>query len=492
MALRETMDATTDVLLIGAHVGAAHAALTLERQELTALARSFTREILDVDGEAPQPFLPDGSRLAVTIDSGWSHGPYYLSLMGRALVLRPATRTWSNPLTFAGTPYGRIDWSAAPVTVALGEARAGHHDGVDLGLFRLEWDLYAWAASSGRLLQADLGADLAVTTSLGPFSLFLLGSKAPIAPSPDIALALTPGWMEGRTVLMGDGLVDTWGGSRLSVDDSLSPMQVYTGAIGGTWHLSPRWRIQAQGMLKSIDHTPWITGGSYYLEDDTYYLSPGEKRYVLSDLGAEAPLYFGGQFQLFGADGEDYMLAISFAVFNVVGRTAPGNGPLSNDPGIIDRATANPSARTNQLANTDADRAFLTKAVFGRRIVDTLWGFITLRHRDGQPFAFPDPRTSRSGQVTMVADTPRGSPFKYSRPLDGPREDFRLDVDVQLAWNGMVETTTRVDLSVTVSNLLDMGNELAEVQVRPARTGRGALEMQKPRALLLSLAVALP
>ncbi len=498
LARDEAMAVDADALLIGVHTGDLRVSLELERARLDAVERSATREILDADGEGAQPWQPDGTHLALSVSAAWARGPYYVSVDETVVWSEPATRAWVNRLVVRGAPHGRIDWRADPTFVSLGELRLGHADGVEIGGgVRLDWDLYGWAAhaANGRgdnsLAQLDLGADVMLSTRWGEVTPFVLASKSPIAPTTAVAWALAPGRLEG-TMTVGDTVLDTWGGSRMAVDAQLRPTNVYTGAVGLDWAMSDRWRLRAEGRVKSLDQTLWIEGGRYFSEGGAWFLSPGEQSYTLTNLDRDAPIYFGGQLQVLGHADGSYFFDFSFAVYNVVGRTPPGNGPLANDPGVLDRATANPTARLNELANTDADRAFLTKITFGKRLVDRLWLFTSARHRDGQPFAFLAPRTSaRTGQVLRVPDSPRGSPFVYQRPLAGPREDFRLDLDLELSWTAALGTS-ELRLSALVANLLDMGNELSESQVQPARGGRGALEAQIPRSLVLSVALSTP
>lgn len=494
----ESMARDADAFLVALRAGRARLSLKLERASLVATERSATRELHDVDGEAASPWQPDGEQVALSASAGWDHGAFYATVDEAVVWSTPHSRSWVNRLVFHGAPYGRIDWAADETAVAVGELRLGHADGVELGAgWRLDWDLYGWAAHAvnGRgdngLLQVDLGADLTATTRWGSVTPFVLVSKSPIAPTTQTALALAPRYLEGA-LTVGGTLLDTWGGSRTTVDGNLRPTNVYTGAVGFGWDFSAGWTFRAQGLVKSLDETLWMEGGRYFVEDGLSYLAPGEQRYVLTNLDRDAPVYFGGQLQVLGLADDDHLVNFSFAVYNVVGRTPPGNGPLANDPGVLDRATANPTARIDELANLDTDRAFLTKIVLGKRLVERLWGFMSIRHRDGQPFAFLEPRQSaRTGQVVMVPDSPRGSPFVYQRPLAGPREDFRLDFDVELSWTrALGDGELRV--SALVANILDMGNELSEVQVLPARSGRGSLEAQIPRSLVLSVALSTP
>jgi hypothetical protein len=265
---------------------------------------------------------------------------------------------------------------------------------------------------------------------------------------------------------------------------------IYSLATGVEVAFAKEWRFEAQGILKTYRNTY-----RYRLDGDAerygsfvegaYFFDEGEKRYVLENVVRDQPIYFGAHFNVVGMDPSLYVVSIGFSAYNAVGRPPFGNGPLANDIGLVDPSTANPNSEINQLANLDGDRGFQFKALVGYRFFDRVWAFLSIRHRDGQPFAFIDAK-QHDGQVALVQSTKRGSPLKIDRPLDGPREDFHLDFTLKLLAD-LIDEPLALRASLLAANLFDFGNEIQERNgpLRPA--GRAALEQQIPRSFLLTL-----
>jgi hypothetical protein len=92
-------------------------------------------------------------------------------------------------------------------------------------------------------------------------------------------------------------------------------------------------------------------------------------------------------------------------------------------------------------------------------------------------------------QAALVLHETRGAPLDYQRPLSGPREDFRLNMDAALRFDAVVGGSA-VLISLVSTNLLDLGNEIAELQTAAGRRGRSALESEIGRALFLELSLS--
>ena len=145
----------------------------------------------------------------------------------------------------------------------------------------------------------------------------------------------------------------------------------------------------------------------------------------------------------------------------MVSRSRSVNGytpaPRSSSTSVVDPSSANPNSAINQRGNLDGDRGFHLKALFGYRLFDRVWAFLSIRHRDGQPFAFLDAKR-KEGQIALVQSEKRGSPLDFERPLSGPREDFQLDITAKLSLELAVSPAT-VYASILAANLFDFGNE---------------------------------
>lgn len=497
-ALRERV--TT--LATGTRAGPLGLALTLTHVHTRPVEPGFARDLRDPSGEALAPFFPEGDLFGVNADLVYRRGPYYLNVNHRLGASAPSQPTVTHPLTYLGETYGFLERDQAPTFQLLGDHRLGVTERLHASpQLAFTWDLFLAATyalnASGEngIILADVGAKAHVDLlHFAPTRFFALFAKQPLALTPELARLLDPQWMNTKlyqTRERGSGaLLDTTGGAYTSVAERLAPMNIYALALGLETPISRRFRVATQGVAKAYHNRYRLdfAGGPEahgYTRDGVYFLREGEKAYTLVNERDGLPLYWGWHIQLVGEEKDRWLVSLAFSAYNAIGNTPFGNGALSNDVGVVSPSTANPNSRRFGLANTDGDRAFQVKAVFAARLLEGLWGSVVIRHRDGQPFAFLEEHQD-AGQLAFTYRSFRGSPLVYQRPLAGPREDFHLGIDAQLRYtcevDGLQLTTT-----LTGNNLLDLGNEIAEVNGPLGRDGRAALEAQIPRSILLGV-----
>ena len=496
-APEETFALETIGVLFGVTYERLQVGLTLKRYDFSPNELGFTRELFDPDGEALLPFHPPGTFTAGKLDLSLSGDLFYLAAVNRFLTFSPSTGSWTNPVRAAGASYGSWAWTSQPTTQFLGDERLGIAERLDLGPVALAYDLYfavAFAANRSRfntLAFADVGIETSLDfTNLGRFRPFLSFTKTPIPPSTQLAQALDPLYLDGTFSLEDGRSLEQIGGRHLRIAGGLDLTNIYSLATGVRVRIDEGWSFAIQGILKTyrgtyqieLDGDPEEYGG---FVGDTYFFDEGTKRYLLDNVRRDQPFYYGAHLELVGLDPERYVVSVGFSAYNAIGYPPFGNGPLANDVGVIDPSTANPNTAINQQANLDGDRGFQLKALFGYRFFDRLWAFLSLRHRDGQPFAFIDAR-EHEGQIALVQATKRGSPLKIDRPLEGPREDFHLDFTFKLALELALEPIS-LYASLMAANLFDFGNEIQERNGPLRPPGRPALEQQIPRSFLLSL-----
>jgi hypothetical protein len=486
-AERETHRMSSGGILIGAAVDRLRAALTIKTYELEPVVPGFTRELFDADGQALFPFHPSGRTTAARIELSYEGEDFYFAANNRFLAFTPGSPIEIHPVVAGGRPYGTWTLRSAPTTRFLGDDRLGLAGDVGFGLGKLAYDVYLAAmyaanrSGANGLGFVDLGLKAAVELD-GPVRPMLALAKTPIPPSGELAELLDPLHQDGELRLSDGRLVDTIGGGHASLAPFLSATNVYSASTGIEVPIGAHFRFEAMGLVELYDATPRLelTGGGGFA-GGAFYLSEGEKAYVLEDRSRHRPLYYGGHLGLFGIDPERYVVLVAFSAYAAIGRSAFGNGPLANDPGATDFLSANPNADVNALANLDGDRAFHLKILLGCRVIDGLWAFLSFRHRDGQPFAFIDAK-EHDGQIALQYASTRGAPRDLSRPLSGPREDFQVNVDVQVTYTfGLGDLGARV--GILGSNLLDLENELQERNGPLRPVGRPALETQIPRSL---------
>ncbi len=501
LARMETAEEKTATFFLGAKVGGVHGGITAKTYSWAPLRRAFPREILDSDGEGLFPYYPDGRAFGLSATFGVDAGLFHLETVGRGLLTHPLTNLWSSALSLNGRPYGEWRFEALPSATFIGTSRVGLGDHDQLGPFSVSWAIQAFETHAlnddgvngvflaDLLLEAELGIE-----PLPGWELHLTAARTPLPLTMGVAQALDPGYLEARLLLSGKDLLDTRGGAHTTVDGGLIASSVLSAALGTRLRLGTHWSLTAQGTVKAYPGALWMSylGGpdanGRYAEDGTYYLSPGAKRYVLGQSPYSPPVYFGGELQVSGIDPERYFVVLSFGAYNLVGHSGFGNGSGANDIGVISPEMANPNGGINGFANLDADRAFLTKAALGLRLLDHVWLTATIKHRDGRPFSFYDVRT-QGPQAALVLHETRGAPLDYQRPLSGPREDFRLNMDAALRFDAVVGGSA-VLISLVSTNLLDLGNEIAELQTAAGRRGRSALESEIGRALFLELSLS--
>lgn len=471
--------------------------LTLQQFSLGSNGFGAARESFDPDGESLSPTFVAGRYRTLSLDASGEQGPVYGSTTIKMVQVDPSRTQWSTPVLFKGDAYGRWDFEAAPSAQFFGDSRLGWAEDFEWGGFKLRPSAYGFSTystaktSKNALALFDVGAKVLVQRELSPKTrLFISLARTPIAISSELTRMLDPDHLSVERSLNDGTVTETPDGAHVRVEEGISPTDVYSGAIGARWRMSPHLRLESQGIFKfykdtmrlDLDGDPSAYGRT---TDGVYYWQDGPTQYRLHNVTDDTPLAFGLHLQLVYRVPEIRFLSIGFSAFNAVGRAPFGNGPNANDIGIVNFAGANPNSRTNDLANLDSDRGFAVKANFGQNLGAGFWGIAVMRFRDGTPFSFFDYHESE-GQVARTYHSKRGSPLKAGRPLDGPREDFHINLDVQLKWEGDMAGTA-VTAYVLATNLFDMGNEIQEVNGQDGIGGRSALEQQIPRALFFGL-----
>jgi hypothetical protein len=478
----ETLAHRSVTAFAGLEHGPLRASTTLKFLTFAHEDHQFTRELHDVDGEALEPYFPDGQVLAGHFDADYRSGIFFLRAGENLELSFPDYNSWTQPLAYDGMDLGRIDFRSNRSLRYSGDHRAGVVDRTELGPLGIDYSFWFTAAisanSSGEntLFLPDAGLKLGfelLREKPKSFRPFLLLAKIPLPIGLELGRTLDPNTLSGQVYAPGQTIsYDRSGGASIDVSGSLKRANIYSGAVGARMWPADGWRLTLQGLARAYDDTYWLVSGS----------SP--QNYLLRNYPYERPPFYMGFHLQLHRHTENFLFELSFATLNAIGRTPFGNGPTANDLGAIDRSTADPNNEIFGLANLDGDRAFLFKLLVGYRFFEGFWFSVLARQKDGQPFAFYDDEIE-NGRLSRTYTAHRGSPLKYSRPLAGPREDFQLEFSIlaSYTWHiGQVGLLTRLECM----NILDLGNELAERATPAGRAGRAALELQIPRALILT------
>lgn len=492
----ETHGLDSGGLMLGFVTDALRAGLTYKHDRLTPVDPAFTRELLDLDGEGPFPYIPGGAMNSVRLDLSYRKFDFYVASDTRLLAWS-GSPTQVHQLTFEGAPVGSMTVDSRATTTVVGSHRIGYSRAWTFNRFELAVDGYALVnhanalGSSAALVFPDVGAEVQGVWHLRPwFQPFLTVGKTPISISSQNALAVTPGHLTATQRLENGRLVQTLGADFTRITPGLAAPNLYSVVFGISSQLGEKWKVTLQGIAKAwhslsrmtFDGAPQQYG---HFTNDVFFFDGAPTRYTLvNDPFGETP--YGGmvQLQIARRQNENGFFDASFSAANFFGHPPIGNGAFGNDIGLVDWLGANPNARHRALSNTDADRAFILKVGGGLRLWRTLWGSIAIFFKDGQPFGFSDSFVE-NGQVVFRHNSNRGSAMKIDSPLIGWREDYQIEVDLRFSYDVAVSPGWNLRAAVIVANVLDLGNEVSERHGPPF--DRSTLEMQLPRSMNFSV-----
>jgi hypothetical protein len=207
--------------------------------------------------------------------------------------------------------------------------------------------------------------------------------------------------------------------------------------------------------------------------DDWKYL-------VVNNYLEKDPFYAQFHFNIKGRRENKWVCSFSFMAHMGMGDTAFGNGPGSNDIGILSESQANPNSWINGFGRLDGDRGFVAKGYFGFYITKRLFMAMSLKYRDGTPFAFINTLSKHDQHIlyykTIKAENEKGV-------KGGPREDYISDMSIRFNYKFKFLNKDSV-LSLTCFNIFDSGGELSEYVFSGGT--RDAVELQIPRSLRLT------
>jgi hypothetical protein len=280
------------------------------------------------------------------------------------------------------------------------------------------------------------------------------------------------------------------GGMYHSVDqDSAAPFRKRW-LLSLSVRLSQKFSLNVKGIIKNISNNYWIhfkdEHGFYQPvnNQELYFFSQPFTEYSLSNTRFEDdPYYSQLMLHLVGQEPHKWYFSFSFMAHLGMGYTAFGNGPGANDYGILDESQANPNAWINGYGRVDGDRAYVGKLYFGFYPVKNLFLSVSLKYRDGNPFAFVESHYANNQWVfylqTIQAEDKKGM-------KGGPREDFISDLSAKLSYNFRVFDSD-VSIFGSVFNALDFGTELSEYVFSGGL--RYSNELQIPRSVRAGLLI---
>ncbi len=495
----------------------------------------FTRNVIDPDGESLEPWLSDGR----THELSWALTyerpllPWLrLSVDGYNSLLHfsPKDETFSNEVFMqhmqatSPTALYRYDWTSQAFTAGLLENK------VTLDARHAFSPKFSMSGTLGLSIDGMVLSDKTKITpnllaSVGldyhPVKWFQLGlnlSHDRVSYNIEDVRYLSDEYLNGQVCFSGsDRLFTTTGGKYHHYDNRLWQPAYVTLDIPVRFRFG-RHEIALLQTYKKFYHT-WMTlfeGGADangYYAGNYYFMNPGVHDYLIGYQSTEwmgggmftnTP-YYMSQLSRYTYLGKKFMFSLSWQSMIGAGLSALGNGPASNNIGVLSESTANPNTQRvienvngkhPGVGRLDQDKAYVCRIYLGYNVCKNFQFGITGRWTDGQPFSYYNTQTvTDANGDTQVAILPGSS--RGINPTDGNfgcRESaiFNIDLHARAQWQVKQHT---MSLTLLCYNIYDFGNVLTEFAFPQGARGEASrgpnMTLTIPRGILATLKIEL-
>ena len=535
-----------------ANEGVLVAGLSYEFTGIKHDSLSFSRNVLDQDGEAFNPWYADGRlhsvNLSVQYDQpllSWLrvHAEGFNSL----LHFRPTTTAWSNEIytqSIADKSPSSLytyHWTSSPFTSGILENEA-----LVIADKTLAQGLRLYGHLGVSLDGILLGNGRLVVTPnwLAKFALeyqpvwwFRFGlsvSHHRMSYTWDEVRYLSADYMNGDIRYADNTLLATTGGLYHTPDKNLWMHQpsyaVLDLPIRFTFGKSRRHEIAILNSLRKY-YNQWFTDytdgveANMVKQDGYYYWREGEKNYTLttqplglmsSRVGGRTPYYMSNTVK-YTYNGKKWYVMLSWQSYLMAGLSTLGNGPLHNNIGSLAESSANPDTylalrepwRSFQgNCRLNQDKSFILRMQVTYNACKYFSIGFNGKFKDGQSFSTYTAKpavVNGHPQVAILNSDAKG--INMANGLFGKREDafFNLELRATGRWwaNGIP-----MSLEVLCYNLYDFGTALTEYTfddynhptypywtvergIASMKDSRTSMSLCIPRGLLLTLRIGL-
>lgn len=480
--------------------------LSYELQDLKHNELSFSRNLLDQDGEAFDPWYADGRlhsiNLSVKCDRTFLpwlrvHAEGYNSL----LHFKPTTDIWSNAVysqsiaDAAPTPLYTCSWQSSAFTSGIleNEAMVIAEQQFDNGL-----SLYGHLGVSLDGVVLGHGHSVITPNWLAKFALeyqpawwFKFGlsvSHHRMSYTWDEVRYLSADYMNGEMRYADNTLLATTGGAYHTPDKNLWMKQpsyaVLDLPIRFTFGKSRRHEIALINSIRKY-YNMWFTDfadgldANMVKQGDCYYMQEGAKEYTIttqpldlmsSRVGGRTPYYMSNLVR-YTYHGKKWYVMASWQSYLMSGLSTLGNGPLHNNIGVLSESSANPntymalsegSLPYQGNCRLNQDKSFILRLQVTYNACKYFSIGLNGKFKDGQAFStFTAKPQIVDGheQVAIVHSDAKG--INMANNAFGKREDafFNIELKATGRWwaNGIP-----MSLEVLCYNLYDFGTALTE------------------------------
>lgn len=234
---------------------------------------------------------------------------------------------------------------------------------------------------------------------------------------------------------------------------------------------------------------------------DIFFYNKGEINYIVdyypesymkSNILTNSPYYLSQTIK-YQYTTKKFMYSMSWCSFLMAGISTLGNGPLHNNLGVYSETSANPNINYKLVGRLNQERAFVARIFLSYKVTENLSFALTAKFKDGQPFTNFNTSlaTDNDGnnQLATWSHTTKG--INVFDNDFGRRKDAFFNIDLRTSYKGKL-LNNDYELQLMFYNLYDFGTELTEFTFIPDDTNsRAAMNINIPRGLMLTAKIYL-
>ena len=454
----------------------------------------FRRNIVDQDGESLEPWMADGNwhELSWSLVYEKPLKPWLRLLAdgyNSLLYFHPQTTQFSNEVymqhmqDLAPTALYRYDWTSNAFTSGLLENRVGLEArrrvsktlSIDGELaFTLDGMLLRQHTKVSPNLRAAFHLDYCPAKW---FQVELTLGHERVSYNIEDIRFMSPDYMNARVLYTAsNNLFTTTGGSHHHYASHLQ-QPAYFSIDVPIYLRFGRHEIALLQTYKRFYHT-WMAqfqGGAavngFTDANGYYFMNPGVHEYIV-DYSTYTP-YYMSQTSRYTYRGRKVLFSLSWQSMMGVGLSALGNGPASNNIGVLSESTANPNTQATLenpngrypgVGRLDQDKAYVCRIYLAYNVCQWFQFGLNLRWTDGQPFTYFNTATYTDAAGNTQAGIRPGS-SRGINPTDGNfgcRESALFNVDLHARFRWTLKQHP-MSLALLCYNLYDFGNVYTEM-----------------------------
>ncbi len=200
-----------------------------------------------------------------------------------------------------------------------------------------------------------------------------------------------------------------------------------------------------------------------------------------------SPFYFSNTIK-YQYSNEKFLFSFSWISYLMGGISTLGNGPLHNNLGVYSESSANPNILHKLVGRLDQERAYVAHLMMSYKLNKHLNFSFTGKFKDGQAFTNFDTKlaTDKNGNTQMAIWSHRTKGINPLTGEFGSRKDAFFNVDISTTYTGKISKYD-YQIQALLYNIYDFGTELTEYTFEPIGSdNRFAMSLNIPRGLMLT------